>query len=104
MAEMIRPGTKLFSAVDDVEFIVVKAPRRDVTVEVGGHAPRRSKTDPTIDGGPTAGADGGAAMGKRYVDEAGEIEVLCTRAGAAVISVDGAVLMEKETKTLPSSD
>ncbi|WP_231611754.1 hypothetical protein [Rhodococcus sp. CX] len=47
---------------------------------------------------------GGAVMGKRYVDEASGLEVLCTKAGQGRLALDGTALVLKAAKPLPSSD
>jgi hypothetical protein len=43
-------------------------------------------------------------LGKRYVDEAGTIEVLCTKPGDGALALDGQPLEVKSAKPLPSSD
>jgi hypothetical protein len=46
----------------------------------------------------------GTVLGKRYVDDEGSLEVLCTKAGAGSLSVDSRPLTLKDAKPLPSSD
>jgi hypothetical protein len=43
-------------------------------------------------------------MGKRYTNEAGDIEVLCTKPGEGGLAVGGTALEIKGAKPLPSSD
>jgi hypothetical protein len=43
-------------------------------------------------------------MGKRYTNEAGDIEILCTKPGEGGLAVDGTPLEVKGAKPLPSSD
>ena len=50
------------------------------------------------------GHDGGAELGKRYVDAGGAVELLCTRPGVGAPALDGTVLAPKEAKPLPASD
>jgi len=50
-----------------------------------------------------ASADG-TKVGKRYIDAAGTVELLCLKAGQGTLSIDGVVLQVKEAKPLPSSD
>ena len=50
------------------------------------------------------GAAGGSQLGKRYVDAASGIELLCSKSGAGSLSVDGRATTLKEAKKLPSSD
>jgi hypothetical protein len=47
---------------------------------------------------------GGTLLGKRYADEASGLEVLCTKAGAGTLTLDGVPLEVKSPKPLPSSD
>ena len=46
----------------------------------------------------------GTQMGKRYVDEAGTVELLCVKAGKGSLSLNGTALQLKDAKPLPSSD
>ncbi len=46
----------------------------------------------------------GTALGKRYVDEEGSIELLCIKPGEGSLALGGVVLGLKEAKPLPSSD
>ena len=55
-------------------------------------------------GAPEAGLDGEVAVGKRYSDEAGEIELLITKGGVGTLSCNGEALDVKAAKPLPSSD
>jgi hypothetical protein len=51
-----------------------------------------------------AGHDTGTALGKRYTDEAGTLELLCTKGGPSALSVGDTPLQLKDAKPLPSSD
>jgi hypothetical protein len=98
------PGTRLRSTVCDTELIVVRASGDDVDLRCGGHpmvplgedAPLGLALDPAF--------HDGTALGKRYTDDAGELELLCTKAGKGSLSVGGEALVLKEAKPLPSSD
>ncbi len=46
----------------------------------------------------------GTKIGKRYTDAAGTLELLCIKAGAGSLALDGAKLQLKDAKPLPSSD
>ena len=37
-------------------------------------------------------------MGKRYIDEAETLEVLCVKAGDGSLAANGALLLQKDTK------
>ena len=53
---------------------------------------------------PAPGSAGGTLLGKRYVNAAGALELLCVKPGDGSLAVDGEHLVLKEAKPLPSSD
>lgn len=104
MSMILKPGTRLYSAVCATELIAVKAPDGEVELTIGG-APAVTSADERDGGGTVAeGHGGGALMGKRYVDDAGTIELLCTKPGDGLPGLNGEVLEVKEAKPLPASD
>jgi hypothetical protein len=96
----MKPGTKLKSAVDDTEVMVIKG--GDGTLTCGGAPMGDAK--PATPGEIDPAFAEGTKVGKRYVDEAGTIELLCVKAGKASLALDGVVLGIKDAKPLPSSD
>ena len=96
----MKPGTRLKSAVCATEVMVIRG--GDGVVECGG-APM-AEEPPDTGGEPAADFAEGTQMGKRYVDEAGTIELLCVKPGKGSLSLDGIALRTKDAKTLPSSD
>jgi hypothetical protein len=97
----LRAGQTLHSAVDATTVVVIRAPDDDATVTCGDAEMLESAPAST----PTAGAGGeGTQLGKRYTDEAGSIELLCTKAGTSALAVNGTPLGLKEAKPLPASD
>jgi hypothetical protein len=99
----LKPGTRLRSAADTTEVIVVRAPDGPVDLRCGGHsmvpadaAPSSTAVEP--------GFDEGSQLGKRYEDEASGLEVLCTKPGPGSLSVGTEPLHIKGAKPLPSSD
>lgn len=96
----MKPGSKLKSAVDDTEVMVIKA--ADVVVFCGGAAMAEAKPGALVAVDPAFAE--GTRMGKRYVDAAGLVELLCVKAGKGSLAIDGVVLQTKEAKPLPSSD
>ena len=96
----MKPGTKLKSAVCDTEVMVIRGERRH----------RRMRRCPWWKNGPlTHGAlnpdfAAGTLIGKRYVDPAGAVELLCVKPGKGSLSIGGVALQTKDAKTLPSSD
>ena len=104
MSMTLKPGARLFSAVCTTEMIAVKAPPGEVDVTIGGVAPVGSVAGRDGSGSVADGHGGGAAMGKRYVDQDKTIELLCTKPGDGLPALNGQLLALKEAKALPSSD
>jgi hypothetical protein len=99
----LKPGTRLRSATDSTEVIVVRAPSEPVDLRCGGHpmlALDEEATSAAIEGG----FDEGTQLGKRYEDEGSGIEILCTKPGPASLSLGADPLHIKGAKPLPSSD
>lgn len=96
---MLKPGTRLKSAVCDAEVMVIKAGESDNLTCGGvamGEAPE--KTDGVED------QMNECLIGKRYINQEESIEILCVKSGAGSLYYDGEELMTKDTKKLPSSD
>jgi hypothetical protein len=96
----MKPGSKLKSAVCDTEVMVIRA--SEAVVECGG-APMVDQAPATRQPINPAFAQG-SKIGKRYVDAAGTLELLCVKAGQGSLSVAGVALQIKDAKPLPSSD
>ena len=101
---ILKAGTRLKSAVCATEVMVIAAPTDDGRADAaaarrwsrsaepgGGHDRRRPRR-------------GGTQIGKRYVNAAGDLELLCTKPGKGSLALGGAPLALKEAKPLPSSD
>jgi hypothetical protein len=97
----IKAGTKLHSAVCDTDVMVIKG-SGDVALTCGGQdmAPARSAAA----GEPDPALAGGTAMGKRYQNADGSVELLCVKPGKGTLAIDGVPLEVKAAKALPSSD
>lgn len=104
MSLRIEPGRRLFSAVCETELIAIKATDTEVELTIGGRPPLDTPRDGQGLVEVLAGHDGGTLIGKRYVDAAGTVELLCTKPGEGVPALDGVILQLKESKALPSSD
>lgn len=98
------PGSRLRSAVCETEVIVVRPPADDVDLRCGGQPMVPLGEDPPTGSTLEAAFADGTALGKRYTDGDGDLELLCTKAGAGTLSVGSEVLVLKEAKPLPSSD
>lgn len=97
----MKPGSKLKSAVCDTEIMVIKG-SGDIAVECGG-APMVDVA-PATRGPINPDYAEGTKTGKRYVDEAGAVELLCVKAGQGSLSIAGVKLNTKDAKPLPASD
>jgi hypothetical protein len=100
----LKPGSRLRSAVCDTEVMIVAAPAGEVKLECGGAAMLEITTQRPAGGSPAAGASGGTQLGKRYVNAAGDLELLCTKPGKGSLAAGGQPLSLKEAKPLPASD
>jgi len=96
-------GARWKSAVCDTQVMVVAAPDGDLDVTCGGAPLVAFDAEPPA-GEPAPGAADGTQIGKRYVNEAGDLELLCTQAGAGSLAVGGEPMRLKGAKPLPSSD
>jgi len=93
---LLKAGTRLRSAVCSSEVMVVAAPKEEVEISCGGAPLIALDAEPPAGGSLSPEASGGSQIGKRYVSEAGDLELLCTKPGQG-LTVKGA-------KPLPSSD
>jgi len=103
MAE-IKPGTRMRSAVCDTELMVIAVPAGDPEITCGGAALIAMGDDAPAGAALSPDASEGTQLGKRYVNEAGDLELLCTKPGKGSLACDGAPLTIKGAKPLPASD
>jgi hypothetical protein len=101
---VLKSGSRLKSQVDDTELIVTKAPADEVELLIGGHAAIDIKAEAESGLSIDPALSEGTLLGKRYGRDAGDLELLITKAGSASISLDGEVLTPVESKPLPASD
>jgi hypothetical protein len=100
----LKTGSRMKSAVCATQVMIVAAPGGDVEITCGG-APMLDVAATAPEGGSIApDAKEGTKLGKRYVNDAGDLELLCTKPGEGSIAVAGVPLKLKEAKPLPSSD
>ena len=100
----LKPGTRLKSTVSTTEVVVVKAPSTEVDLRCGGQPMIPVDADAEVDGAADPAHSSGALLGKRYADPDSGLELLCTKAGEASLSLGDAPLPQKDAKQLPSSD
>lgn len=95
-------GKRLRSGVSDTQVIVVRSPAAPVELLCGGHP--MTANLPVAADAATSITENDTVLGKRYVDTDTGLEVLCTKAGAGVLSADGRQLTIKAPNALPASD
>lgn len=101
----LKAGSRLRSAVCATEVMVIAAPAgADIQVHCGGVPMIAPNETPAAGAAMAPDAAKGTVLGKRYVNQAGGLELLCTKPGAGSLGVDGELLILKEAKALPSSD
>jgi hypothetical protein len=103
MAEL-KTGSRLRSAVCKTEIMIIALPEGEVELGCGGAPLIAIGDEPPVGATVSPDAAKGTALGKRYVNEAGDLEVLCTKPGEGSLAVGGVLLTVKEAKPLPSSD
>jgi len=96
----MKAGTRLKSIVCDTEVMVIRG--ADVVVECGG-APM-AEARPAARAAINTRFAQGTLIGKRYVDAAGTIELLCVKPGQGSLAIGGVALQVKDAKPLPASD
>ena len=100
----LKPGSRWKSAVCDTEVVVVRSASAEISLECGGHPMIPHAAAKPTGVTPAEGRTSGTQAGKRFVDDMSGLEVLCTKAGAGSLSIDGREITLKEAKKLPASD
>lgn len=104
MAVMMKAGARFKSAVCDTQVMLIKAAAGEHDLHCGGVemiapaavAPAGVQLDPAH--------AGETLIGKRYVNADESVELLCTKGGKGLLSLNGVALEIKQAKQLPSSD
>lgn len=100
MAE-VKVGARLKSAVCETQIMVLKVPPGS-EITCGGAA--MLSANETGSGAVDPAHAEGTEMGKRYVNAADTLEVLCVKGGKGGLAWNGEKLGPKQAKALPSSD
>lgn len=96
----LRVGARLRSTTSAAELIVIRIPAEDVDILCDG-APM---VTPEQAADPVGTTSGELQLGKRYCNADGTVELLCTKPGSGVLTVDGETLGVKAPKAMPASD
>lgn len=100
----VKAGSRFRSAVCDTQMVVVRAPAGSADLARGGHPVIGMDDEPDATATLDPDHAAGTAMGKRYVDPDGTIEVLVSKPGAGSLALNGVALALKDAKPLPASD
>jgi crotonobetainyl-CoA:carnitine CoA-transferase CaiB-like acyl-CoA transferase len=100
----LKIGARYRSQVCQTELIVVRPLPGEADLTCGGHAVIDLKDTPAASLSLKVGADTGNALGKRYTDASGTLELLITKPGKGTLALGGEPLSLKEAKPLPASD
>ena len=100
----LKPGSRWKSAVCDTEVVVVRPPKEATSLECGGYPLIAHSAEKSTDKAVAEGFGGGTQAGKRFADDQTGLEVLCTKAGAGTLTIEGREIGAKEAKKLPASD
>ena len=98
----LKAGTRLKSGVCSTEVMVISAPDGEVDLRCGGAPMLDMQAEAPSDASVSPEAANGTAMGKRYVSESGDLELLCTKPGDGSLGFGDALLNTKDAKPLPS--
>jgi hypothetical protein len=100
----LKAGARFKSAVCDTQVMVIKAPAGEFDLRCGGveMVPPSVTPPAAVQMLPTL--TGETLIGKRYVNADESIELLCTKGGKGILSLDSTPLEIKQAKQLPSSD
>jgi len=102
--KVLKLGSRHKSAVCDTQVMVIRATQEPVDLRCGGVPMIDANADGPAGGPLDASFAGGSLIGKRYIDGADKIELLCTKGGKGSLSIGDAALHVKQAKALPSSD
>ena len=100
----LKPGSRMRSSVCATEVMVIATPSAELDLRCGGASMIPVGDEPAAGESLSPDANKGTAIGKRYVHEAGALDLLCTKPGEGSLGVESSLLVVKEAKPLPSSD
>jgi hypothetical protein len=100
---IVKVGDRIKSSVCTTEVIVIAAPKVNLDITCGGE-PMVTATEQVVAGQINPQYSAKTLIGKRYVGEDSELELLCVKPGEGSLALNGKVMRLKEAKPLPSSD
>jgi hypothetical protein len=98
----LRPGDQLASTACSTRVVVIRVPDgAPPALACGGRPMVPAAAGPPVAPGPEPAV---TLIGKRYVDAAEGLELLCTSSGSGELSADGEPMTVRAAKPLPASD
>ncbi len=99
----LKVGQRLKSVVCSTEIMVIAAPDGELQLTCGGTQMTDGEGN---DQGGSVHPDhaSGSNIGKRYVSEAGDLEILCVKPGEGSLALGDVALNLKDAKKLPKTD
>jgi hypothetical protein len=101
---VLKPGLRLSSSVCDGQIMILQTSISDGDLRCGGKPMSTQRVEASGQLPIDPQLSDGLLIGKRYVDSAGQLEVLCVRQGKGSLTIDGEKMQVKEAKQLPASD
>jgi hypothetical protein len=98
----LKVGAKLYSAVCEGQVLVLHCSGPEADVRCGGVPLATAVVTDKVAVDPRLAS--GFLIGKRYVDDADQIELLCVKPGKGTLTLNGEALKPKQPKQLPASD
>ncbi len=102
--KVLKLGSRHKSAVCDTQVMVIRATAEPADLRCGGVSMIEMNADAPSGIALDPGFAAGSLIGKRYIDAADKIELLCTKGGRGSLSIGVEALEVKQAKALPSSD
>jgi hypothetical protein len=100
---VLKLGAKYRSIACDTQIMVIRTVPEPLDLRCGG-APMAGPNEEAPAPAIAEGFAEGTLIGKRYIDAADRIELLCTKGGKGSLSLGSEPLQVKLPKALPSSD
>lgn len=102
--KVLKLGSRHKSAVCETQVMVIRAIAEPADLCCGGVSMIEMNADAPSGAALDPGFAGGSLIGKRYIDAADKIELLCTKGGRGSLSLGPDAFEVKQAKALPSSD
>lgn len=99
----LKSGVRLKSTVCNGEVMVITAAEGITAITCGG-AEMADAANDVSKGEINPDHAEGVQIGKRYINEEGDLELLCIKPGDGSLAVEGKPLKMKSAKKLPKSD